>query len=260
MEWIQVIFLAIIQGVLEFLPISSSGHLALFPAIFGWKDQGLVFDIAVHLGSLMAILFYFRQDISRIFYSQTPGAPNQYRREAVLVILGTIPILIIGYLLSDELLNALRSPAIIASATAFFGVLLWWSDVSFSSVKVIKNIALKEVLFIGLMQAVAVVPGASRSGITITAARILGIDRIEAARFSFLLAIPAIAASAVWQAFGLIGQTHTIEWDKILVAILLSCLSSWLTIYFFLKFIQAIKFSWFMSYRLLVAALVFMLL
>ena len=110
------------------------------------------------------------------------------------------------------------------------------------------------------MQAVAVVPGASRSGITITAARILGIDRIEAARFSFLLAIPAIAASAVWQAFGLIGQTHTIEWDKILVAILLSCLSSWLTIYFFLKFIQAIKFSWFMSYRLLVAALVFMLL
>jgi undecaprenyl-diphosphatase len=260
MEWIQVIFLAAIQGVIEFLPISSSGHLALFPAIFGWEDQGLVFDVAVHLGSLIAILFYFRQDISRIFYSQTPSAPNPYRREALLVILGTIPILIIGYLLSDELLNALRSPVMIASATAFFGVILWWSDVSFSNVKVIKNISLKEVLFIGLMQAVAVVPGTSRSGITITAARILGIDRIEAARFSFLLAIPAIAASAVWQAFGLIGQTHIIEWDKILVAILLSCLFSWLTIYFFLKFIQAIKFSWFMSYRLLVAALVFMLL
>jgi len=174
--------------------------------------------------------------------------------------LATLPILIIGFVISDEFLAFLRMPKVIATATGVFGILLWWTDRTFEGSQKLDKVNAKGFLFIGLMQVIALIPGTSRSGITITAGRVLGINRTEATRFSFLLAIPTIGASIVWQGLEFINTTQVVEWNKLFIAVILSALSSWLSIALFLKFIQLIQFSWFMGYRLFLAGLTFIVL
>ena len=196
----QAIILALIQGVTEFLPISSSAHLILPNVLLGWPDQGLAFDVAVHVGSLAAVVIYFRSDVLKLirgwFYSLTPagycfapaskGDNNPDGRLAWCILFATIPAGIAGLLFDDFVESHLRSAAVIAFTTIVFGLALWWADAHVSQKLRLQNITIRIAVVIGLAQALALVPGTSRSGITITAAILLGMGRVDAARFSFL--------------------------------------------------------------------------
>lgn len=193
----QIIVLAIVQGITEFLPISSSGHLALIPAFTGWPDQGQVTDVMVHVGSLFAVIVYFWKDVWKLILGGLDLLRlrmNDNSRMALYIILGTIPAVAAGLLLKNSGIN-LRTPEVIASTAIIFGVLMYVMDTFGERVKKMEDMTLKPALIIGLAQAVALIPGTSRSGITMTAARYLGFERPEAARFSFLLGIPAIAGA-----------------------------------------------------------------
>lgn len=199
MDTVQVVFLAIIQGLTEFLPISSSAHLILPSALLGWEDQGLAFDVAVHVGSLLAVLTYFRKDIRLLIVcwcrSLTGGQQTPESRLGWQIILATIPAGLAGLFLGDLIELHLRSIAVIAFTTIVFGILLGLSDKFSLRAKNLHQFTWRSALIVGCAQALALIPGTSRSGITITAALALGFDRIAAARFSFLLAIPVIVLS-----------------------------------------------------------------
>lgn len=193
----QIIVLAIVQGITEFLPISSSGHLALIPAFTGWPDQGQVTDVMVHVGSLFAVIVYFWKDVWKLILGGLDLLRlrmNDNSRMAMYILLGTIPAVAAGLFIKSSGVN-LRTPEIIASTAIIFGVLMYVMDTFGERVKKMEDMTLKPALVIGLAQAIALIPGTSRSGITMTAARYLGFERPEAARFSFLLGIPAIAGA-----------------------------------------------------------------
>ncbi len=196
MDYLHVIVLALIQGITEFLPISSSGHLVLVPAFLGWEDQGLAFDVAVHVGTLLAVLAYFRQDLLRIISATVStlagGKASAESRLGWGVILATIPVGIVGFLGKDWIEANLRSAVVVALATIGFGLLLWWADYRSSRARSLTQLNWRDVAIIGAAQAVALIPGTSRSGITMTAGLMMGLDREAAARFSFLLSIPTI--------------------------------------------------------------------
>ena len=199
MDWLQVVILAIVQGITEFLPVSSSAHLILVPVLTDWPDQGLAFDVALHLGSLSAVLIYFRQDIINMLQSWTRSLhTRQLDADAKLawaVILGTIPVGLAGLLLKDTVETVLRSPVYLSVGLIGFGLLLGWADWRFRGSRSEYQMNWKDVLFIGCAQALALFPGTSRSGITITGARFLGYRRHDAARLSMLMSIPTIMAS-----------------------------------------------------------------
>lgn len=262
MDIIQIIFLALIQGFTEFLPISSSAHLILPAQLLGWKDQGLAFDVAVHVGSLLAVVLYFRADIRQLLLAwgqslasrqQTPDS-----RVAWYVIWATIPAGVFGLLLDDFIEANLRSSLVIAITTIVFGLVLLWSDNSGSRSKTLLQMSLKMALIIGFAQAIALIPGTSRSGITISAALLLGMTRDDAARFSFLLSIPLIAMGGGYKALGLIGSSSVI-WGDMLLGIALSAISAYTCIHFFLKFINQIGMLPFVIYRLLLGAILLLL-
>ena len=198
METIQTILLAMIQGLTEFLPISSSAHLILLSEILGWNDQGLIFDISLHFGTLLAVIFYFKNDIYQMFsHSHFKDISTLINSPLGIISIATLPIVIVGGLFSGFIEENLRSSFVIALATVFFGVLLYLSDrkTHLAIEKKVMTVGLG--LIIGLSQILAVIPGTSRSGITITAALFLGFSRTEAARFSFLLSIPVIIAGNI---------------------------------------------------------------
>lgn len=254
MEIIHAIILGLIQGITEFLPISSSGHLILPKEILGWPDQGLAFDVAVHVGTLSAVILYFRKDIAEVFmggiktlggdFSQPAG------RLAWYLMLGTIPAGLAGIFFGDFIEAHLRSMLVIAATTIIFGILLGLADLRKSNQRSLYEIGLWAALFIGCAQALALIPGTSRSGITITAALLLGFSRDASARFSFLLSIPAIALSGGYKSLELI-QMPSIDWTPILVGVAVSAVSAYLCIYFFLSFINRIGMMPFVYYRLL---------
>ncbi len=195
MPILHLAVLALIQGVTEFLPISSSGHLILVPAFTGWPDQGLVIDVAVHVGTLGAVVLYFRRDLWEIALGLgrlTRGREDPGARLAGLLILGTLPAVIAGFLVNRYYPGGIRGLEVIAWTTLGFGVLLYVADRLGMTVRRIEHLTFGDTLIIGLAQALALVPGTSRSGITMTAARFLGFERKEAARFSMLLSIPVI--------------------------------------------------------------------
>lgn len=247
MDWLQLILLAILQGVLEFLPISSSGHLILFPAILGWDDQGAIFDIATHFGSLVAMVIYFRKEVISLL--QLNAHPNVMRLRINLII-ATVPIILVGFFFGDLVLILNRSPVIVAFATILFGVLLWLSDRLGNKISNIEGLNYRSSIIIGISQCLALIPGTSRSGISITAGRLLGLDKESAVRFSFLLALPTLLASFAWQVVNYSAEAQSIGPDQLVVAILLSATASYLTIKLFLQFIRQIDFSWFMLYRI----------
>ena len=253
MTIIQILTLAIVQGFTEFLPISSSAHLILVPVLTGWNDQGLAFDISVHIGTLSAVVLYFRKEVTAMAVDWSYSLVKRERigesRLAWAVIMGTIPVCIAGLLLSDYVDTILRSPLVIASTTLGFGFLLLVADVNGKQKRNEHSLSWKDILIIGVAQAVALVPGTSRSGITMTAGLLLGLTRSAAARFSFLLSIPAIIASGSYKSLLLIQGEHIVNWNEMFLGALLSGIVAYICIHWFLKLLEQIGMMPFVVYR-----------
>lgn len=252
MTLIQIIVLSLIQGLTEFLPVSSSAHLILGSKVFSWPDQGLVFDVATHLGTLFAVLVYFRRDL---WHMLKPWLVSGHRDETsqklgITLILASIPAIMAGGLLHGWVESALRDTRVIALTTIGFGLLLWWADARFARGKTLADIGLKSGFIIGLAQILALVPGTSRSGITITMGRMLGFDADSAARFSFLLSIPIIAAAGAYGVLRMILRDTPIDWLQFSLAIVLSGFAGWLCIAAFLALLKRVGLVPFVIYRL----------
>lgn len=262
MEWWQAIVLAILQGLTEFLPISSSAHLILPSQLLGWPDQGLAFDVAVHVGTLLAVMAYFRRDIVKLtkgFCDSTFFAkPNMDGKLAWCIILATLPAGFIGLCLNGSVETYLRNALVIATTTTVFGLLLWYADRKQNLTKSISQIGFRQALIIGSAQALALIPGTSRSGITITAAMLLGYDRQTAAKFSFLLSIPLILLAGSFKTYEMLTTTHPIPWSFIFMGAAVSFVSAYICIYYFLKLIEQLSMTPFVIYRLLLGAFLFM--
>ncbi|MDP5138762.1 undecaprenyl-diphosphate phosphatase [Rheinheimera baltica] len=256
MSTVEVIILAIIQGLTEFLPISSSAHLILPSAVFGWQDQGIVFDVAVHVGTLLAVMLYFRHDIGQLTLGWVHSLSGKHSMESKLawwVILATIPAGLAGLLAAkaDVVDTLLRSPWIIAFTTIVFGFALWWADATAKQQQSMDTLSWKQALFIGVAQALSIVPGTSRSGITMTAAMLIGLDKVSAARFSFLLSIPIIVLSGGYQASKLLSEPERFDVTGIALGMGLSFICALVCIHFFLKIISRMGMFPFVVYRLL---------
>lgn len=253
METIQAILLAIIQGLTEFLPISSSAHLILLSELAGWEDQGLVFDVALHFGTLLAVIFYFRREINEMLdFSHFKTMNTLIKSPLGVITIATIPIVIIGGLFNQFIEANLRTPEVIAIATIIFGVLLYLSDLKGKQAGSDLKVTLGLGFLIGLAQVFALIPGTSRSGITITAALLLGFSRTEAARFSFLLAIPAIIAANILGVFEVIQAEHLVfNYLDLFLGVSISFLVAYLTIGWFLSLIERIGMLPFVVYRVI---------
>lgn len=264
MSEIQILLLAVVQGLTEFLPISSSGHLILAPYLFGFGDQGLAFDVAVHLGSLAAVLVYFRRDVGRIaaawLLALLPGhAQSADSRLGWAVIVGTVPVVIAGLLLKSLVEGELRAPWVIALTTVLFGLLLGWSDLRARREREIHELGLRDALLIGCSQVLALIPGTSRSGITMTTGLWLGFTRESAARFSFLLSIPTILASSALVTLDLVEAAAPVDWSSLGLGVLLSGVAAYLAIAVFLRFIERIGMWPFVIYRLFLGVAILLL-
>jgi undecaprenyl-diphosphatase len=253
----QIIVLALIQGITEFLPISSSGHLILVPALTGWEDQGVVVDVMTHMGSLLAVLVYFWRDVVALLRGllvMVTGRMTPEGRMALYIGAGTVPIVIVGALLKvTGLSDAMRSPVLVAWNAIIFGVLLYLADSFGRFRRTIDDIDLKSAMTIGAAQALALIPGTSRSGITMTAGRALGFARSDAARFSFLLSIPATAAAGVLIIGDAIEKRQPIGLDAVLTGGL-TFLTALAAIAFLMAIIRRHSFLPFVIYRVLLGA------
>ena len=255
MDWLQASIIALIQGVTEFLPISSSAHL-LFPSLlFGWPDQGLAFDVAVHLGSLLAVMFYLRQDILRMIQGSLQWlfgrGWNADANLAMLLVLATIPAVIFGLAFKGWIEVNARALWVVAATTIGFGLLLGWVDWRARQTKQMADVGWRHALFIGVAQAIALIPGTSRSGITMTAALALGYDRQSAARFSFLMSVPVILAASLLMVLDLAQQAEAVLWQPMVIAFVVSAVSAWLCIVLFMQLISRMGMWPFVAYRLL---------
>lgn len=252
---IQTITLAVVQGLTEFLPISSSAHLILVPTIAGWADQGIAFDIAVHVGSLLAVIAYFWKDIIQLiqgFFRSLRGGPSDfYSTLSWQLIVATLPIAIFGLVAHDFVATTLRSPLVIAGSTIGFGILLLASDRLSIHQKSIAQLGWKDIMVIGLAQTLALIPGTSRSGITLTAGLALGFDRKSAATFSFLLSIPVIVLAGCYEGYKMLTSPEPLQWSLLLLGIAVSGITAYGCIHFFMQFIQKIGMLPFVLYRLL---------
>lgn len=264
MELWHIIVLAVIQGLTEFLPISSSAHLILPSQLLGWPDQGLAFDVAVHVGTLAAVMFYFRQELVRLTAAwvgdTARGRIGPDSGLAWAVIAGTVPAGLAGLLLNDVIETTLRSGLVIAVTTIGFGLVLWWSDAVGRQARGLPALTMRDALVIGLAQALALIPGTSRSGITITAALFLGFRREAAAKFSFLLSIPLILAAGLLKTIELIELGGKTDWMAIGVGAALSFVSAVVCIHLFLTFLERLGLMPYVIYRLLLGALLLVVL
>ncbi len=260
MDHFQVIVLALIQGFTEFLPISSSGHLVLVPQILGWGDQGLAFDVAVHVGTLLAVLAYFRRELVPIV-GDTVGtlvgkSPTESSHLGWAVVIATIPVGLVGLLFKSLIEAHLRGAIVVGLATIIFGLVLGWADIKGKQRRELSSLRWRDALLIGLAQAVALIPGTSRSGITMTAGLMLGFKRDAAVRFSFLMAIPTIALAGGLLVLDVIAEKQSIEWSALLLGIVVSGLTAYACIHWFLGFVERIGMQPFVLYRLLLGGLI----
>jgi len=262
MDWLHVVLLAVLQGLTEFLPISSSAHLILMPRLLGWQDQQLIFDISVHVGTLSAVLLYFRHELKPMFIDWAGSIrTRKLEGEAGLawaVLLGTIPVGAFG-LVADHYEESLRSPMIIAFTTIIFGLLLGWSDRKGGGKRSEHAITWRDVLWIGFAQALALIPGTSRSGITMTAGLFAGLSRTAAARFSFLLSIPVIVLAAGLKIIELVQSGVHPDLAALLGGALISGLSAYLCIEVFIRLLERVGMMPFVIYRLLLGIMLFVL-
>ena len=260
MDYVQAIVLAIVQGLSEFLPISSSGHLILIPHFFGWSDQGLAFDVAVHIGTLLALLLYFRRQLGTMV---TAWLDSVFRRRhsrdsrlAWQILVATVPVGVAGLLFGDLIEANLRSPLFVAGTLSFFGVLMYLADRFGRGERDEFSLSWPQALAIGCAQALALMPGTSRSGITMTAGRALGLSRSGAARFSFLLAIPGIGAAGAYEGLKLVTSPAPVDWQPMVVGVVFAALSGIACIHFLIRFIERIGLLPFALYRLFLAAVI----
>ena len=256
MDLLEIIVLGLLQGLTEFLPISSSAHLILVPIVTGWPDQGLAFDVAVHIGTLLAVVIYFRKDIQQIIKEWTCSLVNRkstpMSRLGWGILFGTIPVGLAGLFVNNVVgTEALRSPQVIGIASIAFGLLLWVTDKLAIHKYETHQMGWKGVLFIGCAQALALIPGTSRSGITITAGLFMGLTRDAAARFSFLLSIPVIVLAGGLKFKELIEVGNHVQWDAIILGTLISGISAYLCIHYFLKMLDRIGMGPFVLYRVI---------
>lgn len=254
--WAQAAVLGVVQGLTEFLPVSSSGHLILVPHLFGWPDQGLAFDAAIHLGTIAALLVYFRRELGRL----AAGALS--RRLGARLVLASVPAGLAGLLLETWIEARLRSPFVVAASTALWGLVMLAADRRAPRARPtagdpLERVGTAQALFIGCAQALALVPGTSRSGITITAGLLGGLDRPTAARFSFLLAIPITVAAGGLKTVELLrAGLPAAERGPLLLAVLTAFLSGWAAISFLVGYLKRRSLAPFVVYRLLLAAAV----
>lgn len=254
MTLIQIIVLALIQGLTEYLPVSSSAHLILGSKALGWPDQGLVFDVATHLGTLVAVVIYFRHELVAMAKAWlgpvASESDRQQRAMALYLALASLPALLVGALAHDAVEFYLRDIRIIAWTTIGFGLLLWVADVRGSREVELKQINLRGALLIGLAQVLALIPGTSRSGVTITAGRFLGLTPDAAARFSFLLAIPIVGAAGSYGVLRVIMGDANIDWFQFVLAMAFSAVAGWVCIAAFLTLLKRVGLMPFVIYRL----------
>jgi undecaprenyl-diphosphatase len=266
MDFIQSIILGIVQGLSEFLPISSSGHLVILPWIFNWKDQGLAFDVALHWGTLLAVLAYFRKEWTAMFKSfflnsTEANLPQNLRKISFrnrrlffFILLASIPAAFFGWLLKSQAENIFRSPLLIVFTLIGAALFLWWFDKKGKKGKFLKNLNWRVALFIGFSQAIAIIPGISRSGITITAALALGFERKAAAKFSFLLAAPIIFGAGLVKIPSLINGN--INFPILLIGISTSTLAGFLAIKYLLRYLETHSYNIFVYYRIILALVI----
>jgi undecaprenyl-diphosphatase len=253
-DLVRATFLALLQGFTEFLPVSSSAHLILPAALLGWADQGLAFDVAVHLGTLFAVILYFRRDLFAIargmLLQLTQGQESDDSRLGWFLLVATVPVLIAGFLLKDIAETLLREVWILTATTLVFGLLLWVADRKPHQPGTLQSLTWRSVLLIGFAQVLALIPGTSRSGITTTAALFCGLDRASASRFSFLLSIPVIAGAALLLMIDLLQQAQ-VDWGGLLYALVVAMVTAFACIHWFLNIINRVGFLPFVIYRLL---------
>ncbi len=259
MDLIQIVLLSLVQGLTEFLPISSSAHLILVPVLTGWQDQGLAFDVAVHIGTLLAVVGYFRSELITMLAEWSGSLVGRGMtadaKLAWAVGLGTIPVGLAGLVFKDQIELYLRSPLVIATTTIIFGLLLWWADYRGKRQSDEYQMGWQTVLVVALSQVFALIPGTSRSGVTMTAALAMGMTRQGAARFSFLLSIPVILLAGGLEVVELFQQGEGVDWATLLLGTLLSAISAYLCIHYFLKLLDRLGMVPFVVYRLLLGVL-----
>lgn len=265
MDFFQAIVLAIVQGIVEFLPISSSAHLILVPEVLGWADQGLAFDVAVHVGTLLAVVAFLRKEIQQIVPAWLVGWKTRSWTSdgqlGWLIIIATIPVGLVGLAFKDYIELNLRSSIVIASTTVLFGLVLGWADQKAEkNTKTIQNLDWRQTLIVGCAQAIALIPGTSRSGITMTAMLALGYTRIAAARFSFLMAVPAIALPGLLKAKDLAHADHAVSWSILATGVGVSALVAFLCMNVFMRFVNRVGMMPFVIYRILLGLAIILLL
>ena len=245
---IEVLILSAIQGISEFLPISSSAHLILVSSLYDFKTSSLLIDISLHLGSLFAIIYFFRKDLLDV---------KNNKRLLSLIIVGSVPLIIVGYILySTGIIHELRNIKIIAWTTLIFGVILFIADKNRFDKKITSNLNLQSILFISLFQILSLLPGVSRAGITITAARILKFNRVDSSKISFLLSIPALGGASFLGLKDVVDQS--IEFNYlVIIAIISSFIFSFMTVKFFLIYINKFSMNAFVIYRIIIALILF---
>ena len=262
-DWFQAIILALIQGLTEFLPISSSAHLVIPSLILEWPDQGLAFDVAVHVGTLSAVVWYYRSDLLGLAGGSLKGLGQRQMTEELRMVgwlaVASIPVAALGFAAGQFVEHNLRSLPVIAATTLLFGVLLGYADRYTRTITHHRVLALPTALVIGLAQMLAIVPGVSRSGITITAALLLGLDRQAAARFSFLLSIPVIAGAGTLKGWELVQAQVAPDWWLLSISAIVAALTAYACIALFLRLLDRVGLMPFVYYRLVLALLLFAL-
>tara|TARA_B100001057_G_scaffold23723_1_gene21921 strand:+ start:162 stop:929 length:768 start_codon:yes stop_codon:yes gene_type:complete len=247
-DFIEILILSAIQGISEFLPISSSAHLILISNLYDLKTSSLLIDISLHLGSLLAIIFFFRKDLFDLRNNQ---------KLLKLIIIGSIPLIIFGYILhTTELIHFLRNIKVIACTTLFFGVILYFADQRKTNQNMSANLNLKSIIFIGLFQILALIPGVSRAGITMTAARFLKFNRVDSGKISFLLSIPALIGASFLGLKDVLSKPIEISY-MVTIAVILSFLFSYVTVKFFLNYLNKFSLNIFVIYRIAVSLILF---
>ncbi|MBD1158796.1 undecaprenyl-diphosphate phosphatase [Pelagibacterales bacterium SAG-MED19] len=247
-DFIEILILSAIQGISEFLPISSSAHLILVSNLYDLKTSSLLIDISLHLGSLLAIIFFFRKDLFNLKNNQ---------KLLNLIIVGSIPLVIFGYILhTTEFIHLLRNIKVIAWTTLFFGIILYFSDQRKADQNISTNLNIKSIIFIGLFQILALIPGVSRAGITMTAARFLNFNRVDSGKISFLLSIPALAGASFLGLKDAFNEPIELNY-LIIIAVILSFLFSYVTVKFFLNYLNKFSLNIFVTYRIVISLILF---
>ena len=247
-DYLQAIFLAFVQGVSEFIPVSSSAHLVIFSEFLNFKGQSLIFDVGLHLGSLIAIIFFFRNDLLKI---------KNNKKLLKLIIIGSLPLIIFGYyLISFGIINILRNIEVIGWSTLVFGLLLYYADSFKVARNLDKDLNTKNILIIGMMQVLSLMPGVSRSGIIITVGRLLNFNREDSVKISFFLSIPALLGASIISIKDVTNESFEFN-ILLLISILVSFIFSYLTIKYLLIYVQKFSMKIFVVYRIILSFFIF---